>query len=616
MFLLTARGVGIWIDDFVESFTTLGRHPSEFPQAYSASTNHHNMERLLWTARNHGANITVTLTGGSSSAAIRGFAFYFARSLATALEGDASRVAAELRQMNGLDTSASLDTKADAGCKWTDSERWLCTVGNTSTQSGGGRRASTGGVAQVVEVVPAANGHTGTDFSAVLMDALVPKQTDILIWEYVINDWVAQQKNPKFLPNALAVYVRRALSINPRMVFFFIHLWTPVAAPCWPFCPGDPRFVWEAATEATKPYYQALDITHIDVNAIGTQYYVAVHGHTKSNESKLMFLDKQHPNEMTHHVIGQMMWQVVRPLLLAAASAGPTPRVEWEKTNHLDLPSNLPGVSNAAHASPAAQLMWRLLATPETVHSWTHSLPHNGHAHKYFSIGVSGSHLWRASATNMNVSGAGLDGTGHTAVQPGEGSPVETAIPAAASRSDSMRYARLPLCDGIGGQLRHTLRLSGHMEMPAFLGINLLAKEGRMLGNTQIAVDLNRSNLIVAISYSCPRDENASASYARRWTLREHDLVPGSLSLSDIVDEAAHAVVLTEKVSKFPDDHGTGFAVLLRGIHAPQLWFRLAPPSDAKCMGARAAPTALNVWACMADRDNTISKGLGAIVFS
>ena len=67
-----------------------------------------------------------------------------------------------------------------------------------------------------------------------------------------------------------------------------------------------------------------------------------------------------------------------------------------------------------------------------------------------------------------------------------------------------------------------------------------------------------------------------------------------------------------ETKMRVPNDHGTGLAVLLRGIHAPQMWFALPPPACTR-------PTALHAWACTEDAaagtQATAVAGLGSVVF-
>ena len=149
------------------------------PDAYRVSGQRDHTHRLLRNAANNGA---ITLTVGSSSCAIKGFAYGFARQLAASL------------------ASRTVWNVTGASCTYTKSGCWLCPVGP----------------GQHVEVVPAANGHTGTDFSAVLMDSLVPQRTDLLLWEYVINDWTAAQANQLFETRALDMWLRHAVAINPH----------------------------------------------------------------------------------------------------------------------------------------------------------------------------------------------------------------------------------------------------------------------------------------------------------------------------------------------------------------------------------------------------------------
>ena len=93
----------------------------------------------------------------------------------------------------------------------------------------------------------------------------------------MINDWIGQQQNPKYLPNVLDVYLRRALGVNPRMVFVFVYLWAPLAAVCFPVCDmgHGQKFIWKAVVPHLAQYEGDLDLTHIDFNDIAAQHTVA-----------------------------------------------------------------------------------------------------------------------------------------------------------------------------------------------------------------------------------------------------------------------------------------------------------------------------------------------------
>jgi len=586
---------------------------STWPDTRHESSAHRQTSRLLRLAQ-AGKNVTITLTGGSSSAARESFAYHFGRQLADALSP---------RERGGncmIDASSST---------------WRCPVA--------GRFPG-----QLVEIVPAANGHTGTDFAALLMDALVPQRTDILVWEYVINDWSTQLLNPRFTDNALDLYLRRALAINPRMVFVFVHLWVPLAAGCWPQCVmgGGPKFMYEAVTSTLERNYQdrGLDWTSIDFNDIATQHYVAHRGKLKLvNETHAMFSDKQHPNQRTHRIIGSVVWQHFRPFVLntkreVTANAGTV--MDHAPVENVPLPmppTGLPGVSNMSNASVAARMMWRFLSKPGQVHSWTHSLPHNGDSAEYVSYGLAGSRYAQP---------------GDRGVQSSAGSTlIKVAIEAAASRSDSMRYARLPLCNGATGFLRHSLQFQvaskrhGHQvasdpQTPRFVGINFVASQGRSLAPKAAAEDMDRGLLNLTLEYVCQASPTAGGNEAGSTTAGDYQrnqgrtcfapmassmLVPGSIELADLAEERNVTTVAVDLSSigasaphrklrpTSPDDRRTGFAVLLRGIHAPQNYFELPDPRVA-CGPECTDPIEVSIRVCQRTLEGA-AQGLGAVLF-
>ena len=583
LLILPLRALNIWLDDLADSFTKGSLHPSHWASAYSTSVSHANTQRLLRAARCGSANVTITLTGGSSSAKIKGFAYFLAQRMATALSEDATE---------------------EAECDF--SSTWLCHVAKNRS------RAASASPPQVIEVVPASQGHTGTDFAAVLMDALVPQRTDILLWEFVINDWQPHIGNRAFLPTALAIYVRRALAINPHMVIIFLHLWAPLARSCWPRCNGHKgqTFIWNACVNGMALYNDTLDLTQIDFNSIAVQHFIA--GHGKVNESKLLFADKQHPNTLAHKLMGDVIWQHLRLLMppppahdAAAEREGCSVRDGARRGGGapiLPLPPRLGNVSNAPDALPAGQLMWRLLSTPANVNSWTHSIPHHGGS-QLISFG-----LTKSPQADNNVS------------------TLETAIASAPTRSDSVVYARLPNCDD--GQMWHSLKLphSRRGSPPGFVGLNFVQYAGMGQGADTAASDLDRGELVITTSFSCS-DRTA--------LMRTEDLVPGNLRLADLVGEI-NASLPESPPGFYPDDQATGFAVLLRGIHAPQVWFRLRPPA---CAMAAAAPIgrdrrernslkdeqkegpsqatgALSIRVQVCRKPASATAGMGAIVFA
>ena len=120
------------------------------------------------------------------------------------------------------------------------------------------------------------------------------------------------------------------------------------------------------------------------------------------------------------------------------------------------------------------------------------------------------------------------------------------------------------------------------------------------------------------------------------WTLlNSSHLVSGSVSLVESANEAwdenkkfanATAMDTPTNSATVDDDGGTGFSILLRGIHAPQMWFKLPPlpsPGEAgdrlQCgLDRGIVPRfGVGVLACREATSNPtrIGAGIGAMVF-
>ena len=278
-------------------------------------------------------------------------------------------------------------------------------------------------------------------------------------------------------------------------------------------------------------------------------------------------------------------------------------------------------------------MMWRFLSKPGQVHSWTHSLPHNGDSAEYVSYGLAGSRYAQP---------------GDQGAQSSAGSAlIKVAIEAAASRSDSMRYARLPLCNGATGFLRHSLQFQvaskwhGHQvasdpQTPRFVGINFVASQGRSIAPKAAAEDMDRGLLNLTLEYVCQAAGSEAGSttasdYRRNQgrtcfaPMASSMLVPGSIELADLAEERNVTTVAVDSSSigasashrklrpTGPDDRQTGFAVLLRGIHAPQNYFELPGPRVA-CGLECTDRIEVAVRVCQRTLEGA-AQGLGAVLF-
>jgi hypothetical protein len=93
-----------------------------------------------------------------------------------------------------------------------------------------------------VRTVNPSQGGSGTDWGSAFLFSLIPPETDVLLWEFAINDWSpADLSHSNVTARAahqqlIELWIRRALALNPHMVLGFLDLWKTGAASCWPHC--------------------------------------------------------------------------------------------------------------------------------------------------------------------------------------------------------------------------------------------------------------------------------------------------------------------------------------------------------------------------------------------
>ena len=112
-----------------------------------------------------------------------------------------------------------------------------------------------------VRLVNPSHGYTGSDWAALYLDSLVPPDTDILLWEFAINDWPGAGPASRLDPSwpglrsiewhkaAFDLFLRRVSSWALRrpapratphgrapLAVGAVMLWQPQASYCWPHC--------------------------------------------------------------------------------------------------------------------------------------------------------------------------------------------------------------------------------------------------------------------------------------------------------------------------------------------------------------------------------------------
>jgi hypothetical protein len=145
--------------------------------------------------------------------------------------------------------------------------------------------------------------------------SLVPADTDLLIWEFAINDdrtghvhatrtWGDEEA--AYQARLLEMFVRRAYGLNPDVVIAFVFLWKNTARPCWPKC-----------ANATKPFETMRNVLQkyptVSAFAVDLGDIVAKHRLDKN----YLFLDHHHVREggqvwiaglLLHHLLANRTW--------------------------------------------------------------------------------------------------------------------------------------------------------------------------------------------------------------------------------------------------------------------------------------------------------------------
>ena len=106
-----------------------------------------------------------------------------------------------------------------------------------------------------VTVLNPSQGYTGSDWAAMFMGSLVHPTTDVLIWEYVINDqpWYVSADADTWSRLVFDLYMRRAFALRRNLLVGCLFLWVPKAANCWPHCRND-RQAWQANLQLLQRY--------------------------------------------------------------------------------------------------------------------------------------------------------------------------------------------------------------------------------------------------------------------------------------------------------------------------------------------------------------------------
>ena len=223
--------------------------------------------------------------------------------------------------------------------------------------------------------VGASQGSTHTEWGAWHMDALVPSRTDILVWEYALNDdipaWSTAAAPLQQRQHALEFFVARARAINPRIVLVFLFLWQNTAAKCWPRCDttaANNRSAWRATAEAVAALRGEGDVFALDFGWLA-----------RAMPKRSIFADYHHPTPSAHVAMaGALLARLGAPLHSGAASL--------RRTCATAPPAPLGGVARgpsplleAGELTPEAQALAKVMLGPRYVfRALTYVHPHPG----------------------------------------------------------------------------------------------------------------------------------------------------------------------------------------------------------------------------------------------
>jgi len=290
-----------------------------------------------------------------------------------------------------------------------------------------------------VHVFNPSAGQTGSVWGALHMEALIPKDTDIVIWEFTINDMNPESTGMipvEWHKQAFELFLRRALALNPKMIIGIVSLWRPHARSCWP-CEGDSLSFNHVIQVAAC--YNATGFFGVDGNALG-QYL--------SMNKDEVFKDSHHPTPEMHKRIGHALFTHVRRsssrrapkkfdgIFSCEPVAGAEPKVSFDV---VAFPRRT--ARNALFAA--------LLDMGQPLQSLLYKKP-----------------VYGASMANIRQ--------------------VSSQVPLSSGKSDSSRedrqhFVELPKCGDGSEPLR--FRVGAHSRSLQFLGLNLRGWQGKMLGD-------------------------------------------------------------------------------------------------------------------------------------
>jgi len=156
-------------------------------------------------------------------------------------------------------------------------------------------------------------GDTTSVWGALYLDTLIPEGTDIILWEYTINDSIMSSQaevSPSDLRRRVfEVFLRRAVSRNPHLMLGMISTWPQNASTCWPCASASESYkdlIWVARG------YLGLGAFALDVASMLHRMMLA---------PRHIFRDHHHPADSMYEVVGDALLHLILAQMVSAPSA-------------------------------------------------------------------------------------------------------------------------------------------------------------------------------------------------------------------------------------------------------------------------------------------------------
>lgn len=395
------------------------------------------------------------------------------------------------------------------------------------------------------------HGYTGSDWASLYLDTLVPPETDVLLWEFAVNDWPGQGslrlldpgwpglKATTWHSEAMELFVRRAFALNPRMTLGLVFLWQPQAARCWPRCEHDDR-VWRDNLEVMRHYARHIDAFALDVNYLAKNHTSVRH----------LFRDQHHPSDEAHAAIGKALFHRFMAVRSPPTRVGGAPP---NATLTAPRPRRIP------------QSLRALSVFSDGLQAQTHGSEEGG---ELLRVLLRGSDLDEDSGSSTQRSlGSysyyyGEPRFGPTTLQPVSPAALQSRRTGKVmvERVDNVQHVLIPPCSQ---DIALVYALRGHVRRPRFVGINFRGPDGYVFLGAIEALD---------------------------HALQVNVTMGGG--------NATEALTLSAMPKATVD---TNLTVVGRGVFAPQAWYAIphpAPSSTTETSGQRQEYTDVQVRIC------------------